>query len=90
MRRSRTKIGFAQAMERVPISQAGFARMIGVAPTTINRWCTAREDSLRVPRVALVVLTLLELLAPADRAKAIRECGLLPGARQNRDRHEAA
>lgn len=47
------------------LSQARFARLVGVDKGTVNRWACARKEAA-VPRWAVVTLLALQGLALAD------------------------
>lgn len=54
---------FAAILAAADVSQAGFARLSGVSPRQVNKWCRGRAA---VPRwAALLALALRELSAEA-------------------------
>jgi transcriptional regulator with XRE-family HTH domain len=51
--------GFAALLSQANVSQAGFARLTGVSPRQVNKWCRGRAA---VPRwAAILALALREL-----------------------------
>lgn len=54
---------FTAMLSQADVSQAGFARLSGVSPRQVNKWCRGRAA---VPRwAALLALALRELSAEA-------------------------
>ena len=66
------KSSFREALGQAGLSQRDLARLLGKAPTTVNRWCsTGAVAALDPPFYARAYVALVQLLTPAQRARIL-------------------
>ena len=63
---------YREKLAALGLSQAEFARLLGIGKVGVNRWFTERTDSNPFPAYAKLVIDLLNDLAPRQRAKYIK------------------